>query len=119
MEFKDMYQMQVDFQNTLVEDGYAGLAENITLPADDINIFKYSVLHLISELGEVLEADKRWKTSRNIKFVEGDKKKELIDCLIIVFNMLISSGMQADEIVALYRQKVKENYNRTLLKGNN
>ena len=51
----EMFMMQSALQKVMFDK---------TTPNDSVEDFKYSVLALIGELGEVLEADKRWKNIR-------------------------------------------------------
>lgn len=110
MDFKDIYVQQIKFQEK-VKDTYDFEVHNI--PEDNVQGFSYHVQHLISEIGEVLESDKRWKSMRNSKYDKKSKMQEICDCFIILMNIAIYSGLKPEdlEIELLYKMSV----NRTRL----
>ncbi len=52
----------------------------------------------MSEIGEVLNADKRWKNFRNDKYDRKAKVEELADCFIVLMNVAMFSGVDAVEL---------------------
>lgn len=82
------------------------------LPSDSVEDFKYSVLALIGELGEVLEADKRWKNIRNYKYDREGKLDELVDCMAFMLNMILFSGFTVEEFTKAFVTKNNRNFER-------
>lgn len=82
------------------------------LPSDSVEDFKYSVLALIGELGEVLEADKRWKNVRNGKYDREGKLDELVDCMAFMLNMILFSGFTVKEFTKAFVIKNSRNFER-------
>lgn len=98
MTFEELYQMQMDNQSLLINNGkYDGIS-NISLPVDNVQLSSYHVQQLVSEIGEVLAADKRWKNIRNDKYDRANKLEEIADCFIVLMNIAIFSGMTADDV---------------------
>ena len=62
------------------------------LPFDHPQLSSYHIQQLVSEIGEVLEADKRWKNIRNVKYDRVAKLDELADCFIVLMNIVMYSG---------------------------
>ncbi len=110
--FKDIYNLQIGFQSLLTKKGLNDIKENTMLPIDDITLFSQHLQHLISELGEVLAADKRWKNFRNDKYDKENKKEELADCFIVLMNMCIYSGFESKEILIAVVDKILKNHKR-------
>ena len=97
MTFKDLYNMQIENQSLLIDnDKYDGI-HDISLPTDNITLSSYHIQQLVSEIGEVLAADKRWKNIRNDKYDRENKLEEIADCFIVLMNIAIFSGIDADE----------------------
>ena len=70
------------------------------------------VLAMISELSEVLDEVnfKWWKNPRPVD--DAALKGELVDVLHFFVSMCLKSGMSAEELYTLYRDKNKENFDR-------
>ncbi|HRX58126.1 MAG TPA: dUTPase [Eubacteriales bacterium] len=70
------------------------------------------VLAMLSELSEVLDEVnfKWWKNPRPLD--DAALKGELVDVLHFFVSMCLKSGMSADELFALYREKNRENFDR-------
>lgn len=83
-----------------------------TTPKDDPVKFQYHVTAMVEELGEVLKADKRWKTHRNTTFVREEKMDELADCWITMMNVTMWSGIRIDEMLNGIENKIAENLKR-------
>ena len=70
--FKQIYDMQIENQSLLVNNNLYDNVDKMTLPVDNVSLASYHIQQLMSEIGEVLEADKRWKNIRN------DKKLQIV-----------------------------------------
>jgi NTP pyrophosphatase (non-canonical NTP hydrolase) len=97
--FNIVYHDQVQYQ-TKVEK---------VQPNDDPAKFQYHVTGLQEEIGEVLKADKRWKTHRNTTFIPDEKLDEIADCFISVLNINMWSGFTGDELLTAVYNKIIEN----------
>ena len=77
---------------------------------DDGNIYNAvsQIPHFISEVGEFLQADTRWKQSecKDVNLLKGAAMEELIDVFIMSINLMISYGMSEDMIVEAYNHKM-------------
>ena len=69
-----------------------------TIPVDDVKLMSYHIQQLMSEIGEVLDADKRWKNFRNQKYDEGAKLEEIADCFIVLMNIAMFSGFDGIQL---------------------
>lgn len=103
----ELFERQGEIQREMHKEGmYAGfvsseLSDEITisgLPVDSPTLSSYHVQHLISEIGEVLDADKRWKNFRNEKYDKAAKVDELADCFIVLMNICMYSDINAGEL---------------------
>lgn len=77
-------------------------------PVDDTKLMSYHIQQLISEIGEVLEADKRWKNFRNRKYDKEGKLDEIADCFIVVMNIAMFSGFDGKELSDAVVKKLNE-----------
>lgn len=75
-------------------------------PVDDPKLCSYHIQQLMSEIGEVLEADKRWKNFRNDKYDKDAKADEIADCFIVLMNIAMFSGMSASELYDTVSAKI-------------
>lgn len=97
-----LYTMQKEFQELL--KGHDIL--NIDSPQD----MAESVLGLLGEAGEVLQADQRWKSNgRNQHFDRCEKVEEIADCFIFLLNICIYSGVSSFELMNAVKDKIKKN----------
>ena len=103
----ELFERQGEIQREMHKEGmYAGfvsseLSDEITmtgLPIDSPTLSSYHVQHLMSEIGEVLDADKRWKNFRNEKYDKVAKVDELADCFIVLMNICMYSDINAGEL---------------------
>ena len=76
-------------------------------PTDDPKLCSYHIQQLMSEIGEVLEADKRWKNFRNDKYDKDAKADEIADCFIVLMNIAMFSGMTADDLYEVVENKIR------------
>ena len=97
--FDSMFDRQVDIQTQMVDNGmYDGIDKFESVPHDIPQLASYHIQQLVSEIGEVLEADKRWKNFRNEKYDREAKLEELADCYIVLMNISMFSGFNASEV---------------------
>ena len=115
LQFTDLYLAQINFQEILLNNNLYD-AKDIKLPDDNLDLFKYHTLQLMSEIGELLSADKRWKNYRNTKLDKENKIEEIADCFIVLLNIAIFSGLYPSELVIAIKNKIEENYARVLAK---
>lgn len=105
-DFNDMYRKQQLIQGKMVDEGmYDGVNPDLVIPQDIPSLASYHVQQLVSEIGEVLEADKRWKNFRNKKYDRDAKLEELADCYIVLMNISMFSGFTASEVYDAIRHK--------------
>lgn len=106
--FSTLFNMQVSNQKLIMSEGlYNGIVhEQENIPIDDSKLMSYHVLQLMSEIGELLDSDKRWKNFRNGKFERDEKLLELADCFIVLMNICMFSGFSAKDIVQTIADKI-------------
>lgn len=76
------------------------------LPIDHPQLASYHIQQLISEIGEVLEADKRWKNIRNNKYNKESKLDEIADCFIVLMNITMYSGFNGNDLFNAVSDKI-------------
>ena len=101
--FKSSFAKQSHFQSVVT---------GAICPGDNLDHFCYHVNAMVEELGEVMKADKRWKTHRNARYERDEKLDELSDVFITAMNMAIHSGFSAEDMELAIERKIKENYQR-------
>lgn len=79
---------------------------------DDPEKFSQQIVQLVEELGELLQADKRWREYRGDKFNEVEKEKELADVFIVAMNLAIFSGVSYEKLVDAIKEKISINFER-------
>ena len=98
-----VFEIQAENQREMLKKGmYHGLCSDdvektsfdVELPVDDPKLFSYHVQQLMSEIGELLDADKRWKNFRN--------------CFIVLVNICLFSGVSHIELINKVIDKIKE-----------
>jgi len=110
MKLQNLYNMQVEFQKQVLEKQAKETGKpTIALPQDDIAWFSYHIQAMVEELGEVMKADKRWKTHRNDRFEFDEKVDEIVDVFITAMNIAIFSGISGDQLVNEIVAKIQEN----------
>ncbi len=90
-----MFMCQRDLQKQLL---------GADLPGDRPDLISPYALGLVSEIGEVLQADKRWKSG--MSKTGGDEKYhnheevlgELTDCLLFFINLTMSCNISDEEL---------------------
>ena len=104
MKFADLYNSQCEFQKLIGE---------VNVPRDDPEMLAHHLLGLVTEIGEVLQEDKRWKKNRRNKtFNKEDKIKEIADCFIFLLNVCIYSDISSDQIFNAVSNKININFER-------
>lgn len=108
MDFKKVYEKQGENQRDMLKLGMYDKSHcsestykdryNVELPIDDVRLASYHIQQLMSEVGELLDADKRWKNFRNEKYDKAAKLDELVDCYIELFNISMFSGFSAEDV---------------------
>ena len=112
--FFDMFEKQAENQRVMFGKGmYDGFADNpinkyTELPIDDPKLSSYHIQQLVSEIGEVLEADKRWKNFRNDAYDRDAKRDEIADCFIVLMNIAMFSGFDAADMYYAISKKIEE-----------
>lgn len=107
----DLFELQQINQNAMLRNGmYDGFKSTGTefVPVDDAKLMSYHVQQLISEIGEVLEADKRWKNFRNRKYDKEGKLEEIADCFIVLMNIAMFSDFSGGELTKAIVKKLGE-----------
>ena len=107
---QQLFNTQLMTQNKLIQKGVYDRHKDehtITVPVDDVGLVSYHVQQLMSEIGEVLDADKRWKSHRNDKYDKNVKLEELADCFIVLMNIAMFSGFDGDDMTDAIQKKLR------------
>lgn len=111
--FSNIFEKQAENQRSMFEKGmYNGFSDNdgkfTELPIDDPKLSSYHIQQLVSEIGEVLEADKRWKNFRNDAYDKDAKLDEIADCFIVLMNIAMFSGFDSKDVYMAICEKIEE-----------
>ena len=113
--FDALFDSQAENQRMMFERGMYGFVDNpevdgkyTELPIDEPKLASYHIQQLVSEIGEVLDADKRWKNFRNDFYNRDAKLEELADCFIVLMNISMFSGFSADDVYKAISSKIEE-----------
>lgn len=117
VSFENAFKKQLRNQQTLVDkhmyddymssnDYFELIKYDASLPYDSVQLCSYHVQQLVSEIGEVLDADKRWKNFRNEKYDPDAKLDEIADCMIVLMNIAIFSGFNATDVMSAVNTKL-------------
>lgn len=109
--FCNLFWQQQENQMKMLQDGmYDNFKSEGTtaIPVDDVKLMSYHIQQLMSEVGEVLNADKRWKNFRNQEYDENHKLEEIADCFIVMMNIAMFSGFDGSEVVDAIERKLNE-----------
>jgi NTP pyrophosphatase (non-canonical NTP hydrolase) len=98
-----LFQRQIAFQMLIADE---------VLPKDDLQWFSYHVQAMVEEMGEILKADKRWKTHRNTNYDPANKLEELSDAFITLMNLAIFSGFDSNTMYNAIMSKMHENFKK-------
>lgn len=107
---KNLFEMQKGFQKNIT---------GIVTPSDNVMWFAYHIAAMVEELGEVLKADKRWKTHRNVRYDRNEKKDEIADMFITAMNIALFSGLDWDDVYLAVANKILQNLEKLKLEGQN
>jgi NTP pyrophosphatase (non-canonical NTP hydrolase) len=111
LTFQDLFNIQKANQSKMLQDGMYDAFKSestTTIPVDDVKLMSYHIQQLMSEIGEVLDADKRWKNFRNQKYDENAKLEEIADCFIVLMNIAMFSGFNGVELTNAIINKLNE-----------
>lgn len=113
---QSLFNAQKHTQQILLAAGkyedYCKGSTDMTLPDDSVSLSSYHIQQLVSEIGEVLDADKRWKNFRNEKYDKEAKAEEIADCFIVLMNVAMFSGISGDELTDKISMKLLTVRNR-------
>lgn len=100
-----IFAMQKEFQKLL--RGFSNYSGDLPKQMSE------SILGLLCEAGEVLQADQRWKTNgRSTYYNRAEKVEELADCFIFLVNACIYSDVSSFEIMNAISDKILKNIER-------
>lgn len=100
---QSLFEKQIDFQKLLGNE----------VPIDNPEMLAHHMLGLVSELGEVAQADKRWKLNkRNTHYDRNNKVEEIADVLIFLINICLYSDISAEELLETADKKIDVNTGR-------
>ena len=107
--FNNLFMCQLEIQEKMLSAGLYDVfksEDTKVLPADDTRLMSYHIQQLMSEIGEVLESDKRWKNFRNQKYDRRAKLEEIADCFIVMMNVAMFSGFDGSEVAQAVVEKM-------------
>ena len=88
------------------------LVTGANCPGDNLEQFSYHIQAMVEELGEVVKADKRWKTHRNERYLVEEKLDEIADVFITAMNIAMHSGFDSETIEKAISDKIQKNFER-------
>lgn len=109
LTLQDLFNRQMANQSKMLQDGMYNMFKSESthsIPVDDVRLMSYHIQQLMSEIGEVLDADKRWKNFRNQKYDESAKLEEIADCFIVMMNIVMFSGFDGNQLVDAIDKKL-------------
>ncbi len=105
-----MFNKQAENQREMINagtyDGVADVEYGCELPIDNTRMASYHVQQLVSEIGEVLSSDKRWKNMRNNHNCPENKLEEIADCIIVCMNIAMYSGFTGEQLEEAIFKKI-------------
>lgn len=116
--FEELFGKQIENQKEILKRGYYDgiekrvFSEKLKIPFDSPKLVSFHVQQLISEIGELLSADKRWKSFRNEKLDSENKLEEIADCFIVMMNIAMFSGYSAEDVLKAIERKINIVNNR-------
>jgi len=111
LTFEELFNKQAANQSKMLEEGMYDAFKSLgtfKVPTDDVRLMSYHIQQLMSEIGEILDADKRWKNFRNQKYDESAKLEEIADCFIVMMNVTMFSGFNGVQLVEAIENKLNE-----------
>lgn len=118
LTFRDLFDKQKLNQSIMLKAGMYDMFKSETtdsIPVDDVKLMSYHIQQLMSEIGEVLDADKRWKNFRNQKYNEDAKLGEIVDCFIVLMNVAMFSGFEGHQVATAIDKKLDEVHERIIV----
>lgn len=106
---QQLFRTQLVTQDKLIHKGVYDRFKDertATVPVDDVGLASYHIQQLVSEIGEVLGADKRWKSHRNDKYDKQEKLEEIADCFIVLMNVAMFSGYDENDLAKAIEEKL-------------
>ena len=106
---QQLFNTQLVTQDKLIHKGVYDRFKDehtVTVPVDDVGLASYHVQQLVSEIGEVLGADKRWKSHRNDKYDKEEKLEEIADCFVVLMNVAMFSGFSGEDLASAIEEKL-------------
>lgn len=107
---KELFDIQAGNQREMLKEGvYSGQVGGpiyVELPIDSTSLASYHIQQLISEIGEVLTADKRWKSHRQDNYDSQSKLEEIADCFIVMMNVAMFSGFDGEDVTDAIIEKL-------------
>ena len=106
---QQLFNTQLITQDKLIHKGIYDRYKDehtVTVPVDDVGLASYHIQQLMSEIGEVLDADKRWKSHRNNKYDKNAKLEELADCFVVLMNIAMFSGFDGNDLENAIQKKL-------------
>lgn len=111
LTFNYLFNKQKANQSKMLEEGLYDMFKSKSthsIPVDDVKLMSYHIQQLMSEIGEILGADKRWKNFRNTKYDESNKLEEIADCFIVLMNVAMFSGFDGSQLADAINKKLNE-----------
>lgn len=100
-----IWEKQIEFQKILGNE----------VPTDDPEMLAHHMLGLITEVGEIAQADKRWKKNkRNVYYDPNNKLEEIADAFIFLVNICLYSNVSCEDFIKAVESKVDTNISRYL-----
>lgn len=106
---QQLFNTQLVTQDKLIRKGVYDRFKDehtVTVPVDDVGLASYHIQQLMSEIGEVLGADKRWKSHRNDKYDKEEKLEEIADCFVVLMNVAMFSGFSGEDLASAIEEKL-------------
>jgi len=100
---KNIFKNQIELQK---------IAFNKELPKHEPDLVSYFALGLMSEVGEVLQADKTWKPFHKGAVDKNATLEELADCWLFLINLGLAEGFNYKEIKEAISEKQKVVFER-------
>lgn len=107
LTLKDLFEKQMKYQMSILM--HTPEKEIFGLPQDSPKWFSYHIQAMVEELGEVMKADKRWKTHRNTRYEPEEKLDEIADLFITVMNIAMYSNIDAETLGKAVFSKIEKN----------
>jgi NTP pyrophosphatase (non-canonical NTP hydrolase) len=91
------------------QSAYQKKVTGLDTPVDSLTNYSYHVQAMVEEMGELMKADKRWKTHRNVVYDPLNKLEEISDVIITIINIALYSGFNYQEVGQAVLEKIEEN----------